>query len=93
MSVSVTGLDKAWVEAKEADHFTPPGASASSEGFEIAPGEGPNPAPVTAENVAQPGHDGIPLLLAAEDRVGQYVDDRGREHEMAADHSNESRSA
>ncbi len=74
MSVAVAGLREVSIEAKKSDHFTPPGASAPSEGFEIAAGKGTNPAPVTTENVAQPGYDGILLLLTGEDGVGQDVD-------------------
>ena len=52
MPVFLTGLNQAGIVAKKADHFAPPRTDASSEGFEISPGEGPDPAPVAAENVA-----------------------------------------
>jgi hypothetical protein len=80
VSVSVAGLSEVSIEAKKADHFTAPGASASSEGFEIAAGKWTNPAPVTTENVAQPGYDGILLLFTGEYGVGQDLapDDKER---------------
>ena len=70
MPVFVRGIYKARVRAKKADQVTPSRTNASSEGFDIPSRKRPDPAPVTAQNVGETGRDGIPLLLAAEDRVG-----------------------
>ena len=52
MPVFVTGLNEAGIVAKKADDFAAPRTDASGEGLEISPGEGTDPAPVAAENVA-----------------------------------------
>jgi hypothetical protein len=51
MAIFVPGLNQPGIDAKKADHFAAPWTDLSAEGFEIAPGERPNPAPVAAENV------------------------------------------
>ena len=52
MAVFVKSFSEAGISSKKADHFAAPRASVPGEGFEISPGERPNPAPVAAENLA-----------------------------------------
>ena len=64
MPVLVKSFREAGISAKKADDFPAPRASVPGEGLEISPRERPNPAPIAAENLAEPRRSGIRLLFA-----------------------------
>ena len=80
MMIFLPGLNQAGIHAKKADHFATPWTDLSAEGFEIAPGERPNPTPPAAEDVNKPDSNGIPLLFTGENSLGHHVEVRGGEH-------------